>query len=195
MPSAIRAKLTVLSVALGFLLALAGATALAALDPAPAEAADTVSVRSCTGGTVELKSGERRLLVLINRARARRDLSMLCVHLKLERAARSHSRDMMQNDYFSHYSRGGSEDPGERIARFGYDWASYGETIDWGYGAAAGPLDAFKHWMRKKPHRRLILNRHFREVGVGAVYGTFAPDRDHVYRDAVMWTVDFGTRR
>ena len=39
---------------------------------------------------------------------------------------------MAANGYFSHTSRDGRT-PGQRIAATGYSYATYGETIAWGY--------------------------------------------------------------
>lgn len=170
------------------LLAALVAVGVAALQPERADAA--TSVKSCTGGTVNLKAIEKRMLNLHNRARADRGLKRLCVHPKLQKAARAHSRDMIRRDYFSHNTRGRNESACERIRRFGYKWRACAENIAWGSGARGRPAPIFKFWMNSKSHRSNILDKRFREVGVGAHLGKFKG-----YDNVTMGTVDFGRRR
>lgn len=190
-PSSILAALV-----LGVAFAFAAALASTALAPGEAGAADTVGVKGCTGTTVQLKPAEKRMLTLHNQKRADRGLARLCVHPKLQRAARAHSLDMIQKDYFSHFSNGGRQDPGERLRAFGYDWAAYGENIAWGQGTRASADAIFGHWMnREYPHRSEILSKRYREVGIGLVTGHFDPGPGGPFPDASVWTVDFGVRR
>ncbi len=86
------------------LAAVLGATAV---KPGVAGAADTVSVRGCTGTEVALSAAEKRMLDLHNQKRASQKLSAFCVHPALQRAARAHSWEMIKKDYFSHGSRSG----------------------------------------------------------------------------------------
>ncbi len=51
------------------LLAVAAAFGASALDPGRAQAADTVNVRTCTGGKMALKVDEKRMLDLHNQKR------------------------------------------------------------------------------------------------------------------------------
>jgi uncharacterized protein YkwD len=57
-----------------------------------------------------------------NQARKDRDHRALCVHPTLQKAARAHSKDMIERDYFSHDTKGRNEDACERIRRYGYAW-------------------------------------------------------------------------
>src|SRR6478735_7313557 len=47
---------------------------------------------------------------------------------QLEAAAFNHSKDMAQNNYFSHTSPNGDK-AGNRIRQAGYNWMAYGENI------------------------------------------------------------------
>ena len=49
------------------------------------------------------------MLDLHNRKRASRGLPRLCIHPKLQKAARAHPADMIRRDYFSHYTKGRNE--------------------------------------------------------------------------------------
>ncbi len=160
------------------------AVGLSAADPPPAQAAGG-KVARCGGGKIFLRAPERRLFELHNRARARRGLPRLCVHPALKRAAEAHSRDMIRRDYFSHDTKGKNESACERIRRFGYRYRYCGENI--GYNRT--PQRMFNAWMRSSGHRANILNRKYREVGVGAYRGRY-----NGYK-TTMYTVDFGRRR
>ena len=169
-----------------FLAALA-AVGMSAVEPQVAEADSTI--RSCTGSKVTLKTIEKTMLGLHNRTRANRGLPRLCIHPKLQKAARAHSVDMIRRDYFSHYTKGRNEGPCERLRRYGYRWRLCGENIAWGSGSKGSPNSRFQAWMNSPGHRANILKKGFREVGIGAARGTFQR-----YSNATMWTVDFGDR-
>ena len=64
-------------------------------------------VETCGGGSIYLNAKEKRLLKMHNEARAQRDLKSLGREPILTKAARSHSKDMIENDYFAHATPGG----------------------------------------------------------------------------------------
>jgi uncharacterized protein YkwD len=49
-------------------------------------------------------------------------------------------------------------------------------------------------WMRSAPHRANILNRNFRDIGIGAVYSTSARGA-YTHVPVTIVTTDFGVRR
>ena len=174
-------------------LAVVAALGFSALNAPPAET-QLSAVKTCGGGTIELSSNEKRTLDLHNRARVDRGLPRLCVHRVLTKAARAHSQEMLDKDYFSHDSYNG-ETAGERIARFGYTSKGYryykiGENIAWGSGSQGSPDSIFKSWMNSPGHKANIVHKDFREIGIGARTGTFQGNTQ-----STMYTVDFGTRR
>jgi uncharacterized protein YkwD len=124
-----------------------------------------------------------------NQARKDRDHRALCVHPTLQKAARAHSKDMIERDYFSHDTKGRNEDACERIRRYGYAWRVWGENI----GSYPDPDSMFKAWMGSSGHRANILSAKSREVGIGAHTGTYTGDSGRF--ETTMYTVDFGTRR
>lgn len=144
--------------------------------------ASTVTATVCGGGTT-LSSDEQRILDLHIQTRARYGLPLLCVHLALTKAARSHSQDILDRDYSSHTSPDG-ETVKERLEHFGY-----GENIAWNYGSSSGPDNCFNWWMSSLGHRANILNKNFRDVGIGARKGTY-----QTQGETMMYTVDFGVR-
>ena len=164
------------------LLAVVMALTVSTVEPERAEAATTV--RTCGGGTIKLNAKEERTLRLHNRERRSRGLRTLCVHPKLTKAARAHSSDMIKKDYFGHGN------VGRRLKHFGYNWRVYGENIAGGTGRYARPGNTFRRWMNSSGHRANILDRRFREIGIGTATGNYKGHRGYT-----MYTVDFGTRR
>ena len=154
----------------------------------PVDAA-SVQVRGCTGKDVSMTNAEKEMLDLHNRTRADRNLPKLCVHPALQRAARAHSQDMIDRDYFDHDTKGKGETADERVKRYGYRYRTFGENIAWGSGNLGSPSSIMTGWMDSDLHRKNILNGKFREVGIGADTGTYGK-----YPNTTMWTVDFGDR-
>jgi len=170
------------AVFLAAILATVAALAVSAVEPREAEAAG-YTVRGCTGTKVTLNAKEYRSLKLHNNTRKNHDLRPLCVHPKLQKAARAHSANMIRRDFFSH------GDVGRRLENYGYNWRTYGENIAWGSGDRGAPGSIFRGWMNSSGHRKNILTRSFREVGIGTASGTYKD-----YRGATMYTADFGAR-
>jgi uncharacterized protein YkwD len=167
---------------------LASATIFLSTMVEPQGAGATTTVKTCSGGSITLKVKEKRTLVLHNEARTDRGLKPLCVNRMLTRAARSHSREMVGKDYFSHYSYDG-EGVGARLRRFGYDWKVCGENIAGGYGTSGEPDPIFELWMNEPGHKANILDGRFRQVGVGTYTGNYKGKDGYT-----MYTVDFGSR-
>ena len=169
------------------------AVGVSAVDASPAEGA-LISVKTCTGGTIELNSSEKQTLDLHNKTRLDRGLPRLCVHPVLTKAARAHSQEMLDKGYFSHDSYDG-EASAEGLKRFGYTSKGYsyykiGENIAWGSGHLGSPENIFKSWMNSSGHKANILGKDFRQVGIGLPTGTYRG-----YKETAIYTVDFGTRR
>jgi uncharacterized protein YkwD len=140
------------------------------------------------------RATESTLLKIINHARAARGLNSLRLNAALDRAALTHSREMLSHQYFSHLSAAGGGYCG-RLLRAGYSrsgWRSWtaSEVIGWGAGTLGTPRAIFRSWMRSSVHRSLLLGRRWRDVGVGAAAGTFRG-----LSGAVLFTVDLGRRQ
>jgi uncharacterized protein YkwD len=154
--------------------------ALAAIFVLSAWAApDDASARACADRHVEFEAAPSRvreaLLCEVARVRERRDLRRLRGDEQLDLAATRHAVDMQERRYFSHVSPGGG-DLADRAARAGYavrrcSWR-VGEVLAWGVGARATAAGTIRAWMRSPGHRRVLLSRRYREVGVGLQAGT-----------------------
>jgi uncharacterized protein YkwD len=110
----------------------------------------------------------------VNATRARYGLPALRRNARLEAAARRHSTDMVKRRYFEHVSPTGAT-VADRVKSTGYlsgvrSWA-LGEDIGWGTGPLASPRAIVQSWMNSPPHRAVILNRTYREAGVGVTRG------------------------
>ena len=168
---------------------LAGAVAFLPLAVQPERAGAATTVRTCGGGSILLNFKEKRVLALHNDARKERGLRPLCADPRLTRAARSHSREMIREDYFSHSSYDG-ESVGDRLERFGYDLSIHGENLAGGSGTYGGADSTFQRWMNSPGHKANVLDSRFRPVGVGTYTGKYKG-----FRGYTMYTVDFGVRR
>jgi uncharacterized protein YkwD len=174
---------------LATILAMVAVLAASAIQPKVAEAANTVTVKGCTGTNVTLKTTEKRMLDLHNKMRASKGLPRLCVHPALQKAARAHSADMIDRDYFSHNTKGSGKTFSTRIKEAGYRYRTAGENIVGGSGSYGTPDQLFKSWMGSPGHKKNILNKGYREVGIGAATGTYKGTDGYK-----MFTADFGSR-
>ncbi len=136
---------------------------------------------------------EATMLRLVNHARSSRGLAKVKVVRPLDRAALSHSRDMIARDYFSHSSLAGAS-IATRARSAGYStsgcsqWA-VGEVIALGSSSRGTPRSIFKSWMRSSAHRRVILTKRWRDVGIGCARGAYRG-----LSGVAMYTIDFGRR-
>jgi uncharacterized protein YkwD len=168
---------------------LAGALSLLSIAVGPARAGAETAVETCGGMSITLNAEERRILVLHNEARKDRGLEALCVDLSLTMAARSHSMEMIEKDYFSHASYDG-ESARARFGGFGYDCGICAENLAGGYGTLGEPDPTFERWMDSAGHRDNILDDTFRRVGIGTHTGNYKGIEGYT-----MYTVAFGGRR
>jgi len=134
-------------------------------------------------------SASDHVVRLLNAARARQGALPLRQDGLLALAARRHSRDMVRHHYFAHDSRTGVRFAA-RIARTGWmrsrrRW-SVGETLAWGAGVKSRPRSIVAAWLASPEHRRIVLSRRFRVVGIGvAPASPFGAGR--------TFTADFGS--
>jgi uncharacterized protein YkwD len=174
------------------LFAVAVATTIAAAVPGTA-AASGCSGTNANPNHASAATIDSATLCLLNRARRQHHLRSLKRNSRLSLASERHARDMVRRGYFSHDSLGGS-DFVSRIKRTSYlrsarNW-QVGENIAWGSGEEASPRSIVSMWMHSPGHRANILNRRFKEIGLGVALG--APERG--VEDAATYVNDFGAR-
>ena len=149
-----------------------------------------------TGGRPAPRSSSppsRSTLCVINAQRRARNIAALGANRRLALAARRHAADMVARRYFSHTAPGGGTVLA-RLRRVGYPggcaWTA-GETLARGSGGGqVTPAARVAGWMRSRPHRRLLLSRGFREVGIGIAAGS--PDGS---RAGYTYAAELGRRR
>lgn len=115
---------------------------------------------------LERDAFDARVLELVNQQRTQRGLRALTLSQELDTAADRYSQDMAVNNYFSHTGRDGSN-PGDRIARTGYEGNTWGENIAAGYDTAEAVVNG---WMNSSGHRANILNGNFTHMGLGYAF-------------------------
>lgn len=173
--------------------ALAAALALAAAGPEPAEAA------ACKGASkaahkMKVKRAERATLCLLNKQRRSRGLPALRNQRHHKRAARQHNRLMVRANCFSHSCPGGKSLV-QRLLSTAYlpcnCYWGVGENIAYGTGGRSSPRKVVRAWMKSTGHRRNILDRSFRHIGVAVKQGV--PVR--TASKGGTYTTDFGYRR
>jgi uncharacterized protein YkwD len=109
---------------------------------------------------------EESLVQEINRARAANGAPPLRIGLRLQHAARAHSRAMARSGSFTHGNWY------RRLRRHGVRASFVGETIAWGSGSEGTAAGIVASWLASPPHRSTMLDRGFRRVGVGVAVGT-----------------------
>lgn len=123
------------------------------------------------GTTTSAEAGQ--ILELVNKERAKQGLQSLTLSNELTSIANVKAADMRDNNYFDHTSPTYGS-PFEMLQRFGVQYSAAGENI------AAGqktPQAVMTDWLNSSGHRANILNKEYRELGVGYVtggsYGTY----------------------
>lgn len=131
---------------------------------------------------------EQEVVVLVNQERAERGLPPLKRVEALDQAARYHSADLGQDNYFDHDSY---DRIGDNLSFVCLWWARIqtyytnvrAENIAAGYQT---PEDVVQAWMGSLGHRQNILSTYNDEIGVGYFEGEGSYNR--------YWTQDFGDR-
>ncbi|MDP3987925.1 MAG: CvpA family protein [Candidatus Levybacteria bacterium] len=109
---------------------------------------------------------ENDMLVLVNKERTSRGLSVLTMDDDLKKVARSHSEDMFARGYFSHYTPE-SLSPFDRLAQADITYLYAGENL-----ALAPNVElAMQGFMNSEGHKANILSPNFGKIGIGVIDG------------------------
>ena len=114
-----------------------------------------------------LQAKEKQVMDLTNSFRARHGLPALAWSKQASNAARLHSQDMADYDYYDHIGRSGST-PGERLKAQRIRYISHGQNIIAGYGNVFYASNSF---INSKSQRSNLLNISFTHIGVGYAMG------------------------
>jgi uncharacterized protein YkwD len=180
--------------------ALACALLLAASTPdARAEGTDCGPHVDSTPGEATTRELRHALTCLINQERAERNRKRLRPNADLAAVAKKHTKVMLAQECFKH------ECPGERPLKKRIETSGYlkpGERYGYGenLGCATTPANMIEAWMTSASqfHKKNILDRKFRHLGIGAKQGTPYPrgsDQCRPGRNYVTYTVIFGWRK
>ena len=138
---------------------------LALAVTARAGANATSPERLASVGVITPTLGEIAVVRVMNSMRATNGIPPLRIGRALSRAARAHSLDMARRGYFDHGPFV------QRLRRFGVGAPYIGENL----ASGTKPLPAaaiVRMWIASPPHRRNLLDRGFRLVGVGIAGGS-----------------------
>jgi uncharacterized protein YkwD len=108
-------------------------------------------------------------------------VAALTINARLGVAAYGHSRDMADNNYFSHDSRDGRSMV-DRINATGYVWSTVGENIAAGYGSVQSVVSG---WMASDGHCANVMNPRFTEFAMACA-------RNDASQYRTYWTQNLG---
>jgi uncharacterized protein YkwD len=121
----------------------------------------------------------------LNRVRKQHRLPSLSFDPRMSRAASRYSRAMARHGFFSHGAWT------SRVAHAAGRGFAIGEVLGW-LEPASPHVEArwvVQAWLRSPEHRRVLLDRTFRRVGIGRAVGGESG------RHAAVYTVDFASAR
>jgi uncharacterized protein YkwD/Mg-chelatase subunit ChlD len=166
----------------------------AALAATSATSTSTVTPVGQTGlpEALPTPSFAQQVVELTNQERVREGLPPLKASPQLEQAALAHSRAMAEGDFQGHNDPATGSTPGDRVRAAGYNWIAVAENVAAGQDS---PARVMGDWLSSLGHRENILNRDFREIGVGYVY-----DANDTFLCGDLpchhyWTQNFGARQ
>ncbi|GKX29991.1 hypothetical protein SH1V18_24710 [Vallitalea longa] len=114
-----------------------------------------------------ISNEEQQLVKLINQSRQQNGLKPLVADNQLSEVARIKSKDMIDNNYFSHNSPTYG-DPFKMLKDFGIQYLSAAENI----AGNKSVEEAHEALMNSPGHRKNILNPEFTHIGIGIQKGS-----------------------
>ncbi|MEM1485114.1 CAP domain-containing protein [Oscillospiraceae bacterium PP1C4] len=129
------------------------------------EAANTSSSSAADVTTGSYREFQKRVVELVNEARAQNGLGALTENAELDKIATLKSQDMADLNYFSHTSPTYGS-PFDMLSQFGITYRAAGENIAMGQPTPEAVMNA---WMNSQGHRENILNANYDKIGVGIV--------------------------
>lgn len=108
-----------------------------------------------------------RVAQLTNVYRQRQGLPPLVWNQQLAQIATNFANDMNRRQFMNHRDPDGRQ-PWDRARAAGYPTSFVGENLAWG---ATSPEGAMNQWIGSAGHRMNIMNRQYRQIGVGVILG------------------------
>jgi|GEM_PF-3328116 len=166
-------------VALLLTLALCVPITFAQSEPARAQ---SISAPVCGAAATQPSTASAALaaqatLCAVNRERAARGLQRLSWQAQLASEAQAYSQQMVAQGFFSHVAPGGM-DLHRRNASYMCGRVNWhlGETLAWEAGPQNTPEGVVAAWLGSPPHRKLLLDPSFHDIGVGVASGVPVSD-------------------
>src|SRR4029079_14538189 len=131
----------------------------------PLAAALILAAPAAASGTAAVSRSA--LLLEMNRVRAEYGLPALAPHVRLQRAARAHSRAMLASGTFD------DGDLASRMIRFDVAGSVAGENLAWGTGERGSAQYIVLAWLQSPGHRANLLRAGFTRVGIADLVGSF----------------------
>jgi uncharacterized protein YkwD len=170
---------------------LGAAPQLGAPRPLPSELLQGLEVKLADPERIE-----GAVVAEINRVRRRFGLGALRASSDLARAGDAHARSLALAGLFTHdwpdRRPFGKWIEGFYASKLYRTWAA-GENLLWTSGTLT-PRDAVQLWLDSPAHRRILLSRRWREVGLGVVRAFDAPGA-YGGLDVFVAAAEFGMRR
>jgi uncharacterized protein YkwD len=172
-------------------------------QPAPAQPANVASAQSVQSGQAGPRSVSaipdlaRSLWAEVNRARRTYGLRPLVYSAALANAATEHSKALATAGMFTHSWPTTGRLFASWIRGFypagGYRAWKAGENLLWGSPGFTS-ASAVQQWLESPTHRRVLLTKSWRELGIGVVSALRAPGA-YGGRDVQIAAAEFGLRR
>lgn len=152
---------------------IAAAFALALMAPAAAKA----RARACANASLRPTAGDQHALAvatlcLVNRLRAGFHMRPLRPNPALSHLASHEARQLVTQDYFADVSPSG-QTPSAMLATTPYPRRassySFGQNLAWGTEAGSSPASIVNAWLNSPPHRAIMLDASYRDVGVAVL--------------------------
>ena len=126
---------------------------------------------------------ETNIISLTNQSRTDNGELSLAQNSELDKAAQAKADDMLARGYFAHVTPDGRT-PWSFITAAGYNYLIAGENLAVNFTEAE---DVETAWMNSPGHRANILNKDFKEIGIGISQGVYEG------HDAIFVVQEFGT--
>jgi len=143
----------------------------------------TTTISTTTTTLVVLTNDEKQMIDTVNGERVKTGLLPLEWCPTLARAAKDHSIDMAQRDFYDHVTPEGLE-VWDRARNQGYNYSYVGENIAVGQKSVR---EVMIDWMNSKGHRENILEESYSHFGYGKATGLHDSVPGYIY-----WTQNFG---
>jgi uncharacterized protein YkwD len=163
---------------------------------APSAAASAATRGESAAATTVATQMQRLLVAEINVVRRSHGRGRLTLSTQLTRAGQEHARELALAGYFSHDWSDGTPF-GRWIRRFypvagARSWSA-AENLEWSVQEVT-PGQAVELWLASPTHRRILLDKRWRQVGLGVIR---ADGAGGIYggRSVVIMAAEFGLRR